>query len=85
MMRARAIENQIFLAAVSQGENSKSLYKAYGHSMVVSPWGDILSEADQKEQIIYAECRQELIKEARGRLPLLEQRRISLYNDNDSN
>jgi predicted amidohydrolase len=85
MMRARAIENQFFLAAVSQGENSSSSYKAYGHSMVVSPWGDILAEADQKEQIVYAECREELIKEARERLPLLEQRRISLYNDNDSN
>jgi predicted amidohydrolase len=85
MMRARAIENQIFLAAVSQGENSKSLYKAYGHSMVVSPWGDILAEADQKEQIVYAECRQELIDEARARLPLLEQRRTSLYNDNGNN
>lgn len=84
MMRARAIENQIFVAAVSQGENSKSLYKAYGHSMVVSPWGDILAEADEKEQIVYTECKAELIQQVRGRLPLLQQRRISLYQDDGS-
>lgn len=84
IMRARAIENQIYLAAISQGENSKSFYKAYGHSMVVSPWGDILTEADEKEQIIYSECNTQLIEDTRNRLPLLKQRRKDLYFNNCS-
>lgn len=79
IMRARAIENQIYLAAISQGENIESSYKSYGHSMLVSPWGDILAEADRNEQIIYAECNPKLIEETRKRLPLLTQRRADIY------
>jgi predicted amidohydrolase len=39
MMRARAIENQVFLAAVSQAKNKEAPYKVFGHSMIISPWG----------------------------------------------
>jgi omega-amidase len=80
MMRARAIENQFFLAAVSQGKNRDSFYRSYGHSMVVSPWGDILNEADDTEQIIYADLDPELISEVRSKLPLLQHRRKNIYN-----
>ena len=80
VMRARAIENQIFLAAISQGKNPQSSYKAYGHSMVVSPWGDILAEAGEDEQIIYADIDPDIIVETRNRLPLLKKRK-KIYNN----
>ena len=79
MMRARAIENQLYLAAISQGISLSSNYKAYGHSMVISPWGDILTEADQSEQIIYADINPEELNEIRHKLPLLQHRRSHLY------
>jgi predicted amidohydrolase len=84
MMQARAIENQIFIAAVSQGRNRKSSYCAYGHSMVVSPWGEVLCEASDGEEILYAGINHETLDETRQRLPLLEHRRPDLYKKLES-
>lgn len=80
MMQARAIENQIFIAAVSQGRNNKSSYRAYGHSMAVSPWGEILCEASENEEIVYAMLNHEILEQTRNRLPLMEHRRPDLYD-----
>lgn len=79
VMRSRAVENQLFLAAISQGKNSQSQYRAYGHSMVVSPWGEILAEATENEQIIYADIDPQILEETRNRLPLLKKKK-ELYN-----
>lgn len=78
-MRARAVENQLFLAAISQGENRSSSYRSYGHSMVVSPWGEILGEAGENEEILIVDLKPEALEETRNRLPLLRHRREELY------
>ena len=75
MMKARAIENQIFIAATSQARNPVSHYAAYGHSLVVSPWGDVVCEAQESEQIIYYTVSPEIMQKSRARLPLLSHRR----------
>jgi predicted amidohydrolase len=82
MMKARAIENQIFIAATSQARNSSSPYTAYGHSLVVTPWGDIACEAGENEQIIYYTLEPEIMEKSRNRLPLLSHRRTDLYSIN---
>ncbi|MBN1758101.1 MAG: carbon-nitrogen hydrolase family protein, partial [Chitinispirillaceae bacterium] len=66
-MRTRAVENQCFLAAAFQGRSSdqQASYQAYGHSMVISPWGDILSEAGEGECIVYATVDPERIRETK--------------------
>jgi predicted amidohydrolase len=79
MVRARAVENQVFLAAISQGRNGGSAYKAYGHSMVVSPWGDVLVEAGEGEEVLFADIDPSVLDETRGRLPLLRHRRADIY------
>lgn len=80
MMKARAIENQIFIAATSQARNPASPYAAYGHSLVVTPWGDIVCEAEENEQIIYYTFEPEIMEKSRTRLPLLSHRRNDLYS-----
>ena len=40
-MRARALDNQVYFAAVSPARNINASYIAWGHSCVVSPWGDV--------------------------------------------
>lgn len=79
MMRARAVENQCFLAAISQGKSRSSSYRAYGHSLIVSPWGEVLAEAGEGEEIIFADLDPAEISETRQRLPLLRHRRTDLY------
>jgi omega-amidase len=79
LLRARAIENQVYIAAASPARDNKSTYQAYGHSMIIDPMGKILSEADITEKIIYADCKNELLTETRSRIPVLKHRRPDIY------
>ena len=79
MFRARAIENQVYIAVASPARNNSSKYKAYGHSMIVNPWGKIISEAGNNEKIIYSIVKPEIIERTRAEMPLLKHRRKELY------
>ena len=79
VMRARAIENQIYVCAASPARDADSAYPAYGHSMIVDPWGKIIAEAGHEETIIYADISLEMVSTIRKRMPLLEHRRAELY------
>ncbi|WP_347490515.1 carbon-nitrogen hydrolase family protein [Desulfoscipio sp. XC116] len=81
-MRARAVDNQVYVAAVSPARDEQAGYVAYGHSIMVDPWGDVAVRAGTGEEIITAEIDLNRIKEVRGRLPLLTGRRTDLYELN---
>jgi len=73
LLRARAIENGCFVIAAAQtGEHETShgqSRKTYGHSMIVSPWGEILAEAGEDVGIIYADIDLSLVESTRARVP----------------
>ena len=73
LLRARAIETGCFVIAAAQtGEHKTSLgqpRKTYGHSMIVSPWGEILADAGEDQSIIYAELDLSLVESTRARVP----------------
>ena len=77
--RTRAVENQLYIAAASPARDNKAIYKAYGHSMSVDPWGNILSEAGEDEEIVYGLFDPEFLAEVRNKLPLLKHRREDIY------
>jgi predicted amidohydrolase len=79
VMRARAIENQIYICVASPARNDESSYPAYGHSMIISPWGEIIAEAGCVQEIIYGEIDPATIDKIRRQLPLLKHRRPQLY------
>jgi predicted amidohydrolase len=70
LLRARAIENLCYAIAPNQvGKDSRGI-ESHGHSMVVSPWGEIIAcGSPDQEEIIYADISLQHIKEARRRLP----------------
>ena len=78
-MRARALDNQIFFAANSPARDEEGIYVAYGNSCIVSPWGDFIAHADEKECIIYADIDFDYEDSIRDQLPLLKHRRPELY------
>jgi predicted amidohydrolase len=78
-MRARAVDNQVYVAAASPARDEHATYVVYGHSMVVDPWGEIVARAGTGEEIIMARIDPERIKEVRGRLPLLALMRTDIY------
>ena len=72
-MRARAIENGCFVFAAAQAGQHESGRETYGHSLIVSPWGDILAEADGVHPgVIVADVRSSEVQEARQRIPSLQ-------------
>lgn len=79
VMKARAIDNQVYFAAVSPGKNPAGLFVAHGHSCLVDPWGRLLCEAGEGEEILYGEVDLDYEEEIRGQLPLLKHRREELY------
>jgi omega-amidase len=81
MNRARAVENQVFVAAAAQGNSQESRTMGFGHSIVVSPWGDILAEAGEGEEVVFADLDPRVLEETRKRLPLLKHRRADIYGE----
>lgn len=76
LIRARAIENQVFVIAANQvGEHGGGM-TSYGHSCILDPWGTILSAAHSGENVILAELRGELLEDVRRRVPSLKNRRL---------
>ncbi|HEY3638692.1 MAG TPA: carbon-nitrogen hydrolase family protein [Rhizomicrobium sp.] len=71
LLRARAIENGAFVIAPAQGGLHANGRRTYGHSLIVSPWGDILAEAGTDPGIILAEIDPAASAEARARIPSL--------------
>ncbi len=77
--RTRAVENQAYLAAASPARDTDAAYHAYGHSMIVDPWGNVLAEAGEGQEIIYSQIDPEFMAETRAKLPMLKHRREEIY------
>lgn len=70
--RARAIENQCFVLAANVTGEIGSPYS--GSSMIISPWGEIIAQGDEKEQIVYGELDFTQIEKVRRVIPVFQQR-----------
>ena len=79
LLRARAIETGSFLLAAAQGGKHESGRETYGHSLIVSPWGEVLAEAGSEPGIVIADLDLTLADLARARIPaLVHDRAMSL-------
>jgi len=75
LLRARAIENQVFIIAPNQhGRHSPTIH-TYGHSLIVNSWGTVLATAADGEGVITAEIDFDFQTNTRTRLPALKHRR----------
>ena len=79
LFRSRALDNQAFCVGVAPALNMDASYHSYGHSIVTGPWGEVISQADEKEDIIFCEIDLSEIKKVREELPLLKNKRKDLY------
>lgn len=72
LMRARAIENGSFVFAAAQAGRHQSGRETYGHSLVVSPWGEVIAEAGVHPSVIVCDVQSAEVGEARRRIPSLQ-------------
>ncbi len=71
LLKARAIENFCYIFAPAQGGTHYNGRKTFGHSMIVSPDGNILKELNKSEGVITASVNPNLSKELRSIIPSL--------------
>ncbi|KAI5293322.1 hypothetical protein KEM52_005647 [Ascosphaera acerosa] len=79
--RARAVDNQVYVALCSPARDMAASYHAYGHSLVASPMGEVLCEAGEQEDIVYADLDGKVLEEVRNSVPVYSQRRFDVYQD----
>ncbi len=78
-LRCRAVENTVYLAGVSTAPHPEVDYPAWGHTMWIDPYGQIMGEAQREEVILRARFHRERLEQVRAALPLLKARKPELY------
>ena len=71
LLRARAIETGSFVLAAAQSGRHETGRETYGHSLAVSPWGEVIAEAGTEPEVLVFDIAPEQVKTARSRVPAL--------------
>lgn len=76
LIRARAIENQVWVVAAGQGGQNSERRRTYGHSLICDPWGRVVTEHAEGPGVVVAELDRDHLGELRRRMPVWEHRRL---------
>lgn len=79
LLRARAVENQLYVAAANQWGEYVPGKASYGRSVIVDPWGVVLAAAPDEDCVISAELDRTRIRRVRESVPSLANRRPAAY------
>lgn len=71
LLRARAIENGAYVLAPAQCGVHDGGRGTWGHSMIISPWGDILAQAENQPTFIMVDLDMDQVTKARSAIPSL--------------
>jgi predicted amidohydrolase len=78
LLRARAIENQMFVVACNRvGQNQSDHFP--GHSAIIDPWGEVVVEGGGGQELLTAEIDLEEVNRFRDKIPVFKDRRPDLY------
>ncbi len=80
LVRARAIENQVFVIAPDQCGTSPDGIARHGHSLVVDPWGRVLGDGGSDEGVLIVDLDLDEIDRTRRAIPSLANRRTDAYD-----
>ena len=80
LLKARAIETGAFIIAPAQTGYHECGRTSYGHSLIVSPWGEVLKDAKEEIGIIHANINLDEVMKARRAIPALNSRKDYLTN-----
>jgi predicted amidohydrolase len=79
LLRARAVENQYYVAAAAQIGETRPGRLSYGRSLIVDPWGIVVAEAPDEPGVIAAELDRARLEDVRSKLPSLASRQPDAY------
>ena len=72
LLTARAIENQCYIVAANQTGEHRNKRQTYGHSCIISPWGEKLVELPQNTGMIHAQIDHQLLADIRTQMPVYQ-------------
>ena len=75
LLRARAIEQQCYILAANQWGQHDEKRSTFGHSMIISPWGDVLDQLPEGEGIVCAKMDLAEVERVRREMPLIDHQR----------
>ncbi|WP_413301678.1 carbon-nitrogen family hydrolase [Bacillus sp. 1P10SD] len=78
LLISRAIENQCYVVACNRSGSDPN-NKFAGHSMIIDPWGEVIAEAEDEEEILSAELNMDLVKGIRKQIPIFADRKPEYY------
>lgn len=78
LLQARAIENQCYLIAANQGGTHDHGRMTWGQSMIVSPWGEVLAQAQQSPAMVLASFDADKIHQIRQQMPTQQHIRMPI-------
>jgi len=79
LLRARAVENQCYVAAANQWGVHAEGKASYGRTMIVDPWGVVLAQAPDEDAVVSAELDRAHMERVRRALPSLANRQPAAY------
>ncbi|MBP1736431.1 MAG: putative amidohydrolase [Oscillospiraceae bacterium] len=79
MFRSRALDNQVYALGTAPARDEGAGYISWGHSIAVGPWGDVISQADEREAVTISRLELDTVSQVRDQLPLLRHRRTDIY------
>ncbi|MEW6442693.1 MAG: carbon-nitrogen hydrolase family protein [bacterium] len=79
LLRARAIENQVYVVAPAQFGTHESGRQTYGHSAIVDPWGTVIAQASDQECVIRADLDPAFQEDVRRRIPVFDHLRTRAF------
>lgn len=72
LLGARAIESQCFVFAAAQGGHHENGRQTFGHSLILSPWGEVLAEAGTEPTVVTADIDLNVLDDVRRKVPSLQ-------------
>lgn len=78
LLRARAIENQMYVVACNRVGSSNDTH-FFGHSCILDPWGEAVVEAGEDAMLLTAVIDIAKVAEVRAKIPVFEDRRLDIY------
>ncbi|NVJ68403.1 MAG: carbon-nitrogen hydrolase family protein [Gammaproteobacteria bacterium] len=76
LLKSRAIENLCYVAAANQTGVHANGRRTYGHSKVISPWGETLAKLAQEEGLLFCQLDKQKLASVRERFPALTHRKL---------
>ncbi|KAL1513081.1 hypothetical protein ABEB36_002552 [Hypothenemus hampei] len=79
LQRSRATDNQVFVMAISPSRGEQG-FMAWGHSQITDPWGKVIGQAKEGEEIVYGDLDLSECDKVRQQIPIFGQRRKDIYD-----